>query len=310
MFNQAKKEDIMKEAVQIRIIILLGMICAMLLGCTEKKVDEQQFNAVQNELVQTQKTRDSIEAGMIATLDEIDKRIGIIKSQKGYLVFNNSNNGEVMNNSSKKEQILNNIALMNELINDNEVRIDKLRAELKKIGSGNKELHHRIARYEKENKEMSTQIADFKTQLDQEKLKNESLTAENEKLNIEASNQVVMYDNLHTQFAKAEQDAYIAYVAKGKRKELKKEHVIEKKNLRTLTAPDEISHDAKNENFEKIDTRTTLQIPLDSKDAKIVTTHDQNSYKWCDDPDGTKRLCIVDPQAFWGKSKYLVIETK
>jgi chromosome segregation ATPase len=300
----------MKEAVQIRIIILLGMICALLLGSCTDKEKEQQLSATQTELVQTQKTRDSMEANMIATLDEIDKRIGIIKSQKGYLMFDTGNHGDLMSNSSKKEQILNNIALMNELINDNEVRIDKLRAELKKMGSGNKELHHRIARYEKENKEISDQVADLKTQLDQEKLKTESLTAQNEKLNIEASNQVVMYDNLHTQYTKAEQDAYVAYIAKGKRKDLKKEHVIEKKNLLTLTAPDKLSVDAKNENFEKIDTRTTLQIPLDSKSAKLVTAHDENSYKWCDDPDGTKCLCIVDPHAFWEKSKYLVIETK
>jgi chromosome segregation ATPase len=286
---------------------MLAMICAMLLGCTHKE-DEQHLATVQNELVQTQKSRDSIEANMTATLDEIDKRIGMIKSQKGYLVFDNTSSD--LKHSAKKEQILNNIALMNELINDNENRIDNLRAELKKIGSGNKELKKRIAHYEQENKEIGEQVADLQTQLEQEKGKTERLTAENEKLNIEASNQSVMYDNLHTQYTKAEQDAYVAYVAKGKRKDLKREHVIDKKNILTFTSPDKLSVDAKNENFEKIDTRTTLQIPLESKDAKIVTIHDENSYKWCDDPDGTKRLCIVDPQAFWGKSKYLVIETK
>ncbi len=168
----------MKEAVQIRIILLLGMICAMLLGSCTDKEKEQQLSTTQNELVQTQKSRDSIEANMLATLDEIDRRIGIIKSQKGYLVFDNNSVGEKMSNSSKKEQILNNIALMNELINDNEVRIDKLRAELKKMGSGNKELHHRIARYEKENKEMAVQMTDLQTQLEQERKKNENLTAE------------------------------------------------------------------------------------------------------------------------------------
>lgn len=299
----------MKEAVQMRIIILVAMICAMLLGSCTDKEQEQQLSTTQSELAQTQKSRDSIEASMIATLDEIDKRIGIIKSQKGYLIFDSSH-GEVMKSSSKKEQILNNIALMNELINDNEVRIDKLRAELKKTGSGNKELRKRVERYKKENGEMSEQIAALQVQLDEEKQKNDKLAVENEKLNIEASNQVVMYDNLHTQYVKAEKDAYVAYVAKGKRKDLKRGEVIEKKNLLTLTAPDKINADAKPENFEKIDIRTTLQIPMDSKSAKIVTTHDESSYKWCDDPDGTKCLCIVDPQAFWEKSKYLVVETK
>lgn len=296
----------MKEVIQIKIMILLGMICAMLVGCTSLD-DKEHLMVIQNQLRQTQKSRDSIEANMIAGLNEIDKRIGMIKSQKGYLVFDQARD---LKHHAKKEQILNNIALMNELIMDNENRISKLRSELKKIGSGNKELRVRIERYEKENKEIGEQVADLQTQLQNEKSKNQKLTAENEKLNIEVSNRTIMYDDLRTQYTKAEQDAYVAYVAKGKRNELKKEHVIEKKNLLTLTAPDRLNVNANPENFEKIDTRTTLQIPLNSKDAKIVTIHNENSYKWCDDSDGTKRLCIVDPHAFWEKSKYLVIEIK
>jgi len=298
----------MKEAIKIKIIILMGILGAMLLGCEPKEKEDPQVTAVKNELAQTERTRDSLEAGMTATLDEINKRIGMVKSQKNFLVYN-YNSGDVKN-KTKKEQILNNIALMNELIADNETRIDNLRAELKKIGSSNKDLHKRISRYKKENEEIAAEVSDLKVQLDEERVKNDKLTIENEKLNIEASNQVVMYDNLHTQFTKAEQDAYVAYVAKGSRKELKKEKVIEKKNLLTLTAPDMINADAPKENFEKIDTRTTLQIPFGTKDAKLVTIHDQNSYKWCDESDGSKCLCIVDPQAFWGKSKYLVVETK
>ena len=77
--------------------------------------------------------------------------------------------------------------------------------------------------------------------------------------------------------------------------------MIEKKNILTLTAPDKINADAPKENFEKIDTRITLQIPFGTKDAKLVTIHDENSYKWCDESDGTKRLCIMNPQAFWEK---------
>ena len=295
----------MKEAVKIRIMILLGMILAMLVSCgpDEKELKEQE--AIRTELAQTHKNYDSLEKSMISSLDEIDMRIGLIKSQKGYLVFN-STRSDVKN---KKQEILSNIAVMDELLADNEKRIENLRGELKRIGSNNKGLLKRIKKYEDENKMISDEMGGLRQDLLALREKNDQLTVENEKLNIEVSNQTVMYDNLRTQFTKAEKDAYVAYCKTGTRKELKKANVIEKKNLRTLIAPDQINDDVSPENFEKIDTRTTLQIPLESKDAKIVTTHDEKSYKWCDDPDGTKKLCIVDPELFWGKSKYLVIET-
>jgi hypothetical protein len=296
----------MKEAIKIKIMILLSILTAMLLGCSPNKEELREQEAIKAELAQTHKEYDSIEKSMMTSLDEIDKRIGLIKSQKGYLVFSKSGS-DVRN---KKEEILNNIAVMDELLADNENRIEKLRSELKRIGSTNKGLKKRILKYEEENKMIADELTGLRQDLIAVREENDKLTVENEKLNIEASNQAVMYDNLQTQYTKAEQDAYVAYVKTGSRKDLKKENIIEKKNLRTLIAPDEINADVKPDNFEKIDTRTALQIPLETKEAKIVTTHDASSYKWCDDTDGKKRLCIVDPQMFWEKSKYLVIETK
>ncbi len=295
-------EDVMKEAIKIKIIILLGILTAMLLSCSVPK--EKQENAAQDHLAQLQKSRDSIEGVMMVSLDEIDRRIGIIASQKGYLYFNSRSDVK-----DKKEQILSNIAMMDELISDNEKRITKLRTELKRIYSVNKGLDKRIAKYENLNISLALEIKDYKKMLAAEEERNNQLTSENEKLNIEAISQTVTYDNLKTEFNKAEKDAYTAYYVNGTRKELKKAEVIEKKNLLGIGA-DKLNSNVSPEKFEKIDTRTTLEIPVNAKDAKIVTAHNTGSYKWQDEGDGTKLLCITDPEAFWQKSKYLVIEVK
>lgn len=295
----------MKEAIKIKIMLLLSILTAMLLSCSPNEKELREQEAIKSELAETRKNYDSIEKSMTASLDEIDKRISLVRSQKGFLTYDSKS--DVKN---KKQEILNNIAIMDELLVENENRIEKLRKELKRIGSKNKGLSKRILKYEEENKAITDELTGLRQELLLEREKNDKLAVENEKLNIEVSNQTVMYDNLRTQYTKAEQDAYVAYVKTGSRKDLKKANIIEKKNLRTLIAPDEINADVKPDNFEKIDTRLALQIPLETKDAKIVTTHDANSYKWCDEEDGTKRLCIVDPQMFWEKSKYLVIETK
>ncbi|HWY13335.1 MAG TPA: hypothetical protein VN026_18545, partial [Bacteroidia bacterium] len=156
---------------------------------------------------------------------------------------------------------------------------------------------------------LALEINEYKRSLAAEEERNNQLTSENEKLNIDAISQTVTYDNLKTEFNKAEKDAYTAYYVNGTRKELKKAEVIEKKSLLGIGV-DKLNSNASPEKFEKIDTRTTLEIPVNAKDAKIVTAHNAGSYKWQEEGDGTKLLCITDPEAFWQKSKYLVIEVK
>lgn len=295
----------MKEAVRMKLLVLIGMIAAMFAGCSDKKETARLEEKHHMELMTALDSRDSIEAVMKVSLDEIDRRLVLIKKQQGYIAYNNKR--DVKN---KKEEILNNIAMMDELIQQNREEIDKLHKELKQAGSKNKDIRKRIAKYEEMNKSMGLEMDDLKKELIAERERNAELTANNEKLNIELSNQNVIFDNLKTQYTKAESDAYTAYVEIGTRKELKKENVLQKKKLLDITSSDRLNSNASTENFEKVDTRTTLEIPVSAKDAKIVTSHSQDSYKWIEDEDGMKRLCIMDPQEFWQKSKYLVIETK
>jgi hypothetical protein len=295
----------MKEAVKMKVIVLFGILAAMFAGCSNKEETEKREAKHHTELMSALDSRDSVEAVMKVSLDEIDRRLELIKKQQGYIAYNNKR--DVKN---KKEEILNNIAMMDELIKQNREEMDKLRDELKAAGSKNKEIRKRIAKYEAMNKSMGLEMEDLRKELIAERERNLELTANNEKLNIELSNQNVVYDNLKTQYTKAESDAYTAYIAKGTRKELKRENVLEKKKLLEVAAADRLNSNAPTENFEKVDTRTTLEIPVSAKDAKIVTSHSKDSYKWIEDEEGMKRLCITDPQEFWQKSKYLVIETK
>lgn len=61
--------------------------------------------------------------------------------------------------------------------------------------------------------------------------------------------------------------------------------------------------------FTKIDVTETKTIPINSKDAKLITYHPESSYKMIHESNN-KIACIEikDPEQFWKISKYAVVE--
>ena len=51
-------------------------------------------------------------------------------------------------------------------------------------------------------------------------------------------------------------------------------------------------------------------IPLNTKKAKVMTSHPEGSYEITETEDGNKVLEIRDKEAFWSMSNYLVVSIK
>ena len=62
--------------------------------------------------------------------------------------------------------------------------------------------------------------------------------------------------------------------------------------------------------FTKIDIRSTREVKLYSKSAKLLTAHPSSSYSLTKDAAGQYVLRINDPQTFWSTSKYLVVQVR
>ena len=61
--------------------------------------------------------------------------------------------------------------------------------------------------------------------------------------------------------------------------------------------------------FKKIDIRQVTQIQVDSKNAKILSSHPSNSYSIrVDKANKSSVITILDEVAFWSLTRYLVIE--
>ena len=62
------------------------------------------------------------------------------------------------------------------------------------------------------------------------------------------------------------------------------------------------------EYFKQVDITQMLEIPVNAKKAKLITSHPAGSYKMDAVEGKTDKLTITDPNAFWSVSKYLVIQ--
>ena len=60
--------------------------------------------------------------------------------------------------------------------------------------------------------------------------------------------------------------------------------------------------------FTKEDLRTFKQVSLESKKAKLLTTHPEGSYTFEKNDKDLLTLVITNPTEFWSLSKYLVIK--
>ena len=148
----------------------------------------------------------------------------------------------------------------------------------------------------RELEELRQQIADRDVQIAELGKSVENLQAENSQVRAESE--------MNAEIAK-NQDAQLntAYYMFGTNKELKQHRILVDGDV--LKTKD---FDA--DYFTKIDIRKVNVIPLNSKSAKLLTTHPEGSYSLLKDSKGEYTLRITNAPEFWSVSKYLVIKVK
>ena len=94
-----------------------------------------------------------------------------------------------------------------------------------------------------------------------------------------------------------------AWYVYGTAKELKDQNIL--KNGKVF-----VSTDYNKNYFTQIDVREDKVFPLYAKRAKLLTTHPEGSYEFTKDEEKQLTLCILDPEAFWSVSRYMVVQTR
>lgn len=302
--KNARKEGLRKGAIIVAIISLVLIGAAALFVHSNYKKEKNE-NLAQMELQKTSFSeklteRDSLINEWLYTFDQIEKDLGAIK-QKENIISIKSSDSELSKN--RREQVLDDIKYINTLIESNKQKIASLNAQLKKSGGTIKGLQDKIASLETDLKQYETDIAQLKTTLVEKDFEIGQLNSKMTDLDFTIKQQS---DEINSKTMKMNE----GFLASGTYKDLKGKGIVTKEGgFLGLGRKESLVDNVADSLFSRVDVTETKIIPVNSKDAKLITSHPENSYEMIREGNkGIAYIEITDPGQFWKISKYAVVE--
>jgi predicted nucleic acid-binding Zn-ribbon protein len=244
--------------------------------------------------------RDSMINEWLLTFDQIETDLKAIK-EKESLITVKSSDTELSKN--RKDQVLDDIKVINSLLESNKKKIASLSAQLKQSGSTIQGMQTRIASLEASITQFENDIAVLKQDLVKKDFEIGDLNTK-----VLALDQEIV--NKNGQIVDQTNKMNTAYIVSGTYKELKSKGILNKEGgFLGLGRSEYLVKDISDSLFAQIDVTLLKTIPVNSKNAKLITDHPLNSYEMVH--EGEKSIAYIeikDPEQFWKISKYAVVE--
>lgn len=247
--------------------------------------------------------RDSTLNDWLQTFTQIENDLNTLKQKENLITF--SNQGNVEFTTARKEQILQDIKSISMLLDENRKKLASLSAQLRNSGREMKGLQEMIATLETKMQGHETEIA--------------ALTTTVRERDVEIGELNILASELRTTVTEKEEvistqtaEMNKAYLASGSYKDLRDMGIVSKDGgFLGLGRTESLVNNITDSLFAQIDITELRLIPVNSRDAKLITEHPTNSYTFVrEDDDIIAHIEIKDPEQFWKISRYAVIELK
>ncbi|MDY0343235.1 MAG: hypothetical protein RBR28_06660 [Lentimicrobium sp.] len=287
-----------------KLIFLLIAAPLLFASCENKKQTEQimQLEKEQNRMMADAASKDSLINDFLLTFNEIEANLAEIKS-KEKLISSQTESGKELSKSTR-ETINEDIRLINELMLENKNKVAVLNRKLKESNLKISEFEQMINNTNLQLQERDQEIITLKDELAN---LNFSIAQLNDTLSmIKDRNR-----NLSEDLTDRTDELNTAYYVVGERKDLIEKNVLNKQGgFLGIGRTQKIASDVDLQHFTRVDIRNLKSIPLNVKEAKLMSVHPAGSYEWKNTDKKVDELIITDPVAFWQKSRMLVISTE
>lgn len=241
------------------------------------------------------------------TINEIENALEAVRAQENIIMMENQEG-----NTNKAVSEINAIQLT---LQENRTKIANLEKQLTEQGSKSKALNQTVSRLKKQLEDKDVYINNLKEELQQSRQQiadlNEQVSDLNENINNLNNNLDVMnVQNAAQQATIESQDAMLntVWVCIATQEVLVEKGVISKGGLFQASVLSKQGFDKSQ--FMQSDKRELSVIPLNTKKAKIMTTHPEGSYTVKEGDGGNQYIEISNKEAFWSMSNYLVVSIK
>jgi len=284
------------------LVIVLGSVL-LVRGHNKRTQEAGAYENQKLELATQLSRRDSIINEWVLAFNEIESDIKKITARENMLTLQ-SMNPEIT--KDKKEEILKEIQVIRDMIEFNKKKISSLNTQLRSSGIQIASLQSRIdtldayiAQSDKEMTALKMEIVDRDLAIGQLHQRVDTL-------------QLVISDK-DTKITQQTEEMNKAYVVSGTYKDLKEKGLLAKEGrVLGLGGKESLQENSLNDKlFTQVDISETRTIPVNSKDARLITEHPANSYELIKDDAGKIAFVeIKDPATFWKISKYAVVEVQ
>ncbi len=283
-------------------IYFLAITALLFTSCGYQSAEYRALKEQNDSLMRAKQSMQEEIDGYFSAMNQIEQNIEKIKNTENVISLQPV--GEEIDNDARIK-INQDLAFLNEMLQANKDELARLKKLIKKSQFKSEELERTITRLTKALEEESSKVALLEAQI----MEKDSLIAQlgGQVENLGKDVETLKSDNESKQTKINEQDETIhtAWYVFGTRKELKEQKIITSEGI--FSPSRVLQSDFNKSYFVRIDARKTKSIPLYSTRAKILTSHPKSSYTLEKD-NGNFVLLILDTEAFWSVSKYLVIE--
>ncbi len=276
-------------------VILLTAII-FLMACNQKEIDD--LTASNSELTQENTQQAESINDMLASFNQIQENLREIKKREGILI-NNSRNLET--DQDIPSSINEDIAAISQLMQDNEVLRNQLNSRLKAASGEVSELKKLVAVLNEELDKKNLHIEELNRQLQAKDMEIGALYFSMDSLGREKQ-------SLKKKLDKEIDLKFKAYYAMGTKKELLQNGVITKEGgFLGLGKQKTLDKDFNEDYFSAVDMREQKAFLIYAKKAELLSKHPDNSFQFHESDNKVDRLEVLDVEAFWKASKYMVI---
>lgn len=185
-------------------------------------------------------------------------------------------------------------------MDENRKQIEQLQKKLKASGSEAASLRKVLANLQQELADKTASIAVLHSELAQKNFRIAELDSAVVMLTTDVNTLQEITDAQHEVIEQQVTQLHTAWYVYGTAKELKEQNIL--KDGKVMS-----SADFNKNYFTEIDTRDDSVFPLYAKHAKLLTVHPAGSYEFTKDESKQLTLSIIDAEAFWSVSRYMVI---
>jgi vacuolar-type H+-ATPase subunit I/STV1 len=273
----------------------------MIFGCgNEPNPEIEKLKAERDSIARFAESKDSTINSFIESLNDIERNLGEVKQKQG-IISNTAKEGAELQGSSK-DRINEEINYINELMDENKKKLSSLQSKLKKSNVKIASLEKMIEQMTAQLQEKDVEIAGLKEQLAAMNIQITELSTVVTNLKEESAGKSQVIEQQTTKIN-------TAWYAVGTYKELRDNRVVNKEGgFLGLGKKKILKTDFNQDYFTQIDVSKITTIPVNAKNAKIITNHPASAYKMnLDSKKLVKSITINNPEAFWRSSKYLVV---